>query len=567
MKDKIQFEGGDVLANLEERTITGLLIPYNEEGRTNVGRFQVEAGAVALPADPAVVGINIDHERTETVGRAIRIWEEPDRGVMATFQIARTPDGDEALNNPERRKLSGEFGPAVIKAGRLVAGHAKLWGAALVKAGAFPSAQVLAEDTPDVELTKPVETTETFTDDWTDEEGKTHKRKTTRTTRTEPDGEGGTKTTITEKVVIEEPPAPEPAPTENPDPTQENEMPLPNTITPAQVQAREAAAPSLRQIASAIANLRTNPNNTEAHQVLAALTDIKLTGSGSLPTSGVLRENWVGQVDQGMEYEREYITLGKLGTDISAAGKKGFKVKRGTSGSPIDSGADTGNWAGNKAPIGSYAGHTSTVESTLYNFALGNDIDRRFYDLPGGAEAIEAFLKDLVEDHRVWSDEIALSSWVTLAGTPVAPGTFPTEYSDALGMLIQGILAVKAKKADKRRDKPSFAIVNDAAFEQLMYTPHEQIPEFVKFSFNTDRTGLADTDVVVVSGDIGIEDTPAVLVGAQYALEFDELAGGPLWVDALNIAQGGIDKAVHGYLQVFPVRPEAVVLVGTADTP
>lgn len=568
----IQFEGGDVFANLEERTITGLLIPYNEVGRTNLGRFQVEAGAIEIPADPAVVGLNLDHVRHSGVGRAMKLEEKLDAevpGIYATLYVAKTPEGDAALAdavdpNGKRRKLSAEFGPAMIKAGKLVAGHAKLWGAALVGAGAFPSAQVLAEDTPDAG--EPKESTEKFTDEFTDENGKKFKRTTARTTRTEPDGDGGTKTTITEKTVLEEPDAAAPA-----DEEEDPAVGVPNTL------ASKAGAPAgttqprvdLQNVYAAFAAFRANPNADEARQVLAALSDIKISGAGALPAAGVIRENWVGQLYQGIPYERQYITLGNQGTDITAGGKKGFKVHRGAAGAPVDSFAGTADWAGNKAAIASGSGFTETAASTLHRFAFGNDIAREFYDLPGGLEIVEAFLKLIVEDHLVWSDEKARLAWIAAAGAAIAPNTaaFPAEFSGTLGMLIQGILRVKRKKADNRRDKPSFAILNEAAFEELAYTPFEHLPEYIKFSVNTDGTGLADGDVLVTQGDIGIENTPAVLVGAKYAIDFDELAGGPLHIDALELAKGGIDKALHGYLQVFQQRAEAVVLVGTADAP
>lgn len=566
----IQFEGGDILANLEERTVTGLLLPFNEEGRTNLGRFMVEAGTVTLPADPSVVGLNTDHERSAVVGRAVSLTERAD-GIYATLTFARTPEGDAALADAisptgKRRKLSAEFGPAMIKAGKLVAGHSKLWGAAVVGAGAFPSAQVLAADTPDEEPpaeevapTEPTETTETFSDSFTDEAGKTFKRTTTRTTRTEPTGEGDIKTTITEKTVLEEPDASAPDPTE-----EEPPVSVPNTLD---VKAG-ATAPTvdLTSVFAAIATLKSNPHAADAHQVLAALTDIKISGTGALPSAGVLRENWVGQLYQGIPYTREYITLGRMGTAISAAGKKGFKVKRGTAASPVNSFATAAEWAGNKTALGSGAGFTATAASALHRFAFGHDIAREFYDLPGGAEVVEAFLRLIAEDHLVWSDNKALAAWVAAAGAPVAANTYPTEFSGTLGMLIQGIISIKSKKADGRRDKPSFAILNEAAFEELSYTPFELIPEYIKFAVTTDGTGTADGDVKLVVGDIGIDDSPAVLVGSDYAIEFDELGANPLYIDALNIANGGIDKAVHGYLQEFTVRPEAVVLVGTADT-
>jgi hypothetical protein len=131
-------------------------------------------------------------------------------------------------------------------------------------------------------------------------------------------------------------------------------------------------------------------------------------------------------------------------------------------------------------------------------------------------------------------------------------------------MVIQGILAVKAKKSDGRRDVPTFIIANELAFKELIYTPKDLIPEFVNFTASTDWQGSGDGLVLVV-GDTGITSTPSVIVGSGKAVEFDELPGGPLRIDALDLAKGGIDRAIHGYLQVFVVREEAVVHIGKAD--
>ena len=135
MDDLIEYEGGEILANLDDRTITGLLVPFNELGQTNAGRFMVEAGALALPSDPSVIGLNTDHDRSQPVGRATRVWQET-KGIFASFRVAETPEGDAALadaTNPngKRRRLSGEFHTA-IKAGKAVPGSGRLWGAALV---------------------------------------------------------------------------------------------------------------------------------------------------------------------------------------------------------------------------------------------------------------------------------------------------------------------------------------------------------------------------------------------------------------------------------------------------
>lgn len=320
----------------------------------------------------------------------------------------------------------------------------------------------------------------------------------------------------------------------------------------------------LATLFGAFARVKSHTAQPGDETMLAALSDITISGSGALPAAGVLQPNWLGELYNGLPYTREFITLHNLGTNITAGGKKGFKVGRGTSGSPLVN--FDGTWSGNKTAIKSGVGFTATQGSTLDRFALGVDIGREFFDLQGGEEVVEAFLKFLLEDHLVWSDNLALATIQATAGAPVAAGTFPDGYGTAMGMVIQGILAVKARKADGRRDVPTYAIVNEAAYQELVYTPRDLLPEFVNFGVTTDRTASAD-GITIVQGDTGIEDTPSVIVGAKNAIEFDEIAGGPVKVDALDLARGGVDRAVHAYLQTFVVRPEAVVLIGTADTP
>ncbi|WP_349902609.1 hypothetical protein [Parafrigoribacterium humi] len=573
----IQFEGGDILANLEERTITGLLIPFNEVGRTNIGRFQVEAGAVELPADPIVIGINTDHDPTSGVGRATKVWQE-ERGIMATFSIAKGPKGDAALADAisptgERRKLSGEFGPAFIKAGKLVAGTAHLWGAALVKAGAFPSAQVLAADTADP--APAIEGVPAIAADDPAHVVIAVDTLPTDITATTPDGSSA----------VYEP---------NAAPAQENNTEgasnVTATATPAgapaavpptipgapQVLANQAPATTeprpvdRRQVFAAIAAVKANPNDQENVQILAALSDIKFDGTGALPASGVLQPNWLGSLDTGA-YVREYIDLGNLGTAITAGGKSGYKTKRGTTDAPIAGPAgipNGGNWTGNKGDINSYDGRTQLFGSSLRRFAVGNDIAREFYDLPGGAEVVDSFISLLQEDYMYWSDMWALYDLISQPGAPVAADTYPTNYPSAVGMLIQGILAVKKRKDDGRRDVPTFAIANDTAYAALAYAAggEQNLPAFVNLVITTASKGTVDGNVNVVQGDNGITDTASVTVGAKAGIDFDEIAGGPLVVNALELARGGIDRAVHGYLQTFPRRSEAFVTIGTADT-
>lgn len=566
--DMIEIEGGEVLANLEERTITGLVVPYNEIGRTNVGLFQVQAGVIGLPEDPSVVTLNLDHDRYRPVGRATRVWEEP-RGIMATFAIANGAAGDAALAdardpNGKRKCLSGEFRTG-IKAGYATGGE-PLAASALVERGAFASAMVLAADV-DLEAPAPeAASSSRYVTRYTDEDGAVWERveeSSTTTTVTQVEGEPAVDDTEID---------PEEEETEMAAAVQAGAVPATQrkgAPAPAATTTERGVDPYevMAAVYDVAAARRTGADASAAVDVLAALSDVVMTGASGLPTGGkVLRPNWLGPLYQGIPYVREFITLGTLGTNITAGGKAGYTLHRGTTGSPVNNFA--GDWAGNKSEIKSGKAFTKSRESELYRFAFGADIGREFFDLPGGLEVVTAFFALVIEDHLVWSDEIARQTWIEVAGTPIAPKTYPGvpghEYGDAMGMVVQGILGVKSKKADGRRDVPTFVIANEKAYEELIYTPKDQIPEFVKFNVSTDGEGSAD-GLTLVLGDTDIENTPSVIVGSGKAVEFDEIAGGPLRIDALDIARGGKDEAIHGYLQRFKVREEAVVHIGTPD--
>ena len=562
MTDTVHIEGGHVLANLEERTLTARLIPFNEEGRTNVGRFMVEAGTVDISeavSDPSIIGLNLDHVQWHGVGRATRVWEQPD-GVYASWSVAKTPAGDAALADAvspagRRKRVSAEFGPVMIRAGKLVAGHARLWGSALVEQGAFPSAMVLATDTPDPDEQTHAGTTTT--------EGATvpepiapvvEAAHVAPVAPAAPQAPSAPAAAPIEQVLAAAPLAPV--------------MPVPSTfLSGARVEARDEA----QQVFAALNALRTNPADSGAMQVLAAVADITMSGTNPIAGAGVLRPAWLGKLYQGIEYVREYITLGTLGTQISAAGKLGMRVNRGAAGQALP--PQDGSWLGNKTPINGYPGNSSTLASMLYRFAVGNDIDRSLYDLPGGWEVVLEFLQLIVEDYLYWSDRIARETFVTTASLR-APATYPgiytTNNTTALAMAIQGILAVRKRKSDGRRDQPTFAILNDVAFEQLAYASggDQNLPEFVSLQMRAleiPQSAIGDMgQVQFVNGDTGIGGTPSVIVGSKVGVDFDELPGGPLIIDAIDLAKGGIDKATHGYLQTFVKRPEAFAHVGVA---
>lgn len=552
----VQIEAGTLTANAHDRIVSGLLLPYGEIGNTNLGRFSVDPGVITIPQDVTVLAANTDHNRENPVARFMTAVETQ-AGVVASFLVGKNPEGDALLaevasSDPNaRKKLSVEIKDVVLRGGKALGG--KLFGAAFVKQGAFPSATLMAADVGNdgtTDIPAPTEGVIEFTPDDNGDIAITATDTPATVTVT-----AGDTTTVYD---------PQTANTEG----EPAVATAPNTLTaakPATAVRTAERGPDLRTIYAAVAAVKAGDQG-EARTLLAALADIKISGTGALPGTGVIRENWVGQLWQGKTYERQYINLSKLGTDISAGGKSGFKIARGTAASPKD--ALGGDWAGNKTDVPTGQGNTSKFGSTLDRFAFAADVAREFYDLPGGEEVVEAFFRLITEDYAEWSDDKALALYLATAGAPVAPKTYPAEYNGALGQLIQGILAVRRAK-----DTPSYAIVNAVAYEQLLYTPKDKIPEFISFALTTEGTGSADAGKVVVveAPDEKFttveEGTPATLVGAKNAIEFDELGSTPLQIDALEVAKGGVDRGVHGYLQKFVVRPESIVLVGTAPTP
>src|SRR5688572_9847814 len=120
----IRMDAGTLTANLAERIVTGLLVPFGEEGRTNLGRLTVTAGAVTIPQDVTGMSLNIEHAREDVVGTLVAA-AETDAGIVGTFRIAQTEEGDAALASiadGSRKHLSAEIARVTVKDAVMQAG-------------------------------------------------------------------------------------------------------------------------------------------------------------------------------------------------------------------------------------------------------------------------------------------------------------------------------------------------------------------------------------------------------------------------------------------------------------
>jgi HK97 family phage major capsid protein/HK97 family phage prohead protease len=167
MENQILTFSAELTANIEERTISGKIVPVGtgEIGNTSAGRVVFEKGSITIPEDPKSIKLLNQHDMKQPLGKATMFIEQADH-IFASFKISRSNRGSEALILAEEGLQSGlSVGVEVLKAknkgGVMHVSAARLFEVSLVTEPAFKSAQVIdvaAEETPEaVEVTLPTE--------------------------------------------------------------------------------------------------------------------------------------------------------------------------------------------------------------------------------------------------------------------------------------------------------------------------------------------------------------------------------------------------------------------------
>lgn len=512
----LRFEGQLTAAEGESRTVTGVLLPYGEPGRTSAGTVTCSAGVVTLPDDPSSVVLNVGHDRERPVGRATRIEETPD-GLVATFAIAETPRGDELLAEVAsglRRGLSVELDEIVIRAGKLLAGLLTDVGA--VVRPAFPSALVAAD------------AGEILQED-----------------------QGGSAVTVELGVTYAA--------------TIDGADPVPfslNEVAPAEIapeEVVEASAPKAPALVAARAPLGARPAprgpqtpqdafklmaaafNGDPSQLTAALSDIVYgVGSGTGLGNVIGQPQWLGELFANSPYRQKFANLvaqGKL-TGLKA---QGF---RWTTKPTISV------YSGDKAAIPSAGIGGEAVSVTATRFAVGADFDRAFIDF-GMTEVIERWFQFVVEDYLRKTDAMALTAILAAgADSLVEVAAVPVGAPQVLGSIIGGAIAVDDIAS------PSFALVNPADYAALLLTKSTDALAYLGNTFGL-RDGALDGFKVVPATGVAAGDA---VVGAKDAIKLFQLDGTPLRVSAEHIANGGRDEAAFGYAATLVENSAAVVL-------
>jgi phage head maturation protease len=80
-------------ADSESRTISGRIVAFNEAANASTGRVVFAKGSIA----PKDVFLNLEHDRTRRIGKTLSMTMNGDKSIDATFKIANTTAGTDAL--------------------------------------------------------------------------------------------------------------------------------------------------------------------------------------------------------------------------------------------------------------------------------------------------------------------------------------------------------------------------------------------------------------------------------------------------------------------------------------
>lgn len=106
---RVQFDDDDVAetfqVDAEKRTITGMVVPWGKTARSGFSKWRFTPDSLRW-SDVSRVKLNLHHDFSQLVGRATRL-QSGSKGLMATYKVARGPEGDRALALAEDKILDG----------------------------------------------------------------------------------------------------------------------------------------------------------------------------------------------------------------------------------------------------------------------------------------------------------------------------------------------------------------------------------------------------------------------------------------------------------------------------
>lgn len=514
------------------RTISGLVLPWEEYGDTSVGRVIAGPGSVRLPADPTRIKL-VDHHQQppRPVGYATMAEARTD-GIHATFHVAATPEGDRALLEASERltdAFSVELAQLQLDGDRITDSYCS--SVALLGVPAFANARVASVTAA---ASNPPQEGTTMTPE---QLARLQELLAMNSRTPEQEAEFAQLRDLAVQQVAaatdqqQAPPAAAAAGANS-----ELVAALAAAMTASQSTAPLAApamapagltltgAPQARPLTDLYAAMARVARGESRPELEAALADVTQTANPY-----TTQDQYAGQLWQALNYTRRFIDLLKHGELTSY---KGNGWKWGVA-------PAVAAYAGDKAAVPSNSPTTVNVPWTASRLAGAHDIDRKFRDF-GDTEFMDAYYSAMTLSYAMLSDQAA-RDFVIASATAGAAVT---------GGLLTGVAKVAARLNAATNDAGvDYVLVNDQDKIGLLSVTSANIPAF-----------LADFVGIDPGKFIGTPSVPAgtLIVGNQQAGEFKELAGSPIRVETVNMVNAGIDGGVFGYYATILNMPTAI---------
>ncbi|WP_419707660.1 hypothetical protein [Promicromonospora sp. NFX87] len=501
-------------ANLADRTLAGLVLPFDEIGFTNLGAVQASRDSQLDFAE--TVTLNLEHNGG-TIDIGSGILAKRDDGIYGMFRVDESPMGDAVLLEASEGKRNGfsiEIPEPIIRGGKILAGLINA--VAAVVRPAFPSAMqasesdLMAEDTgeiPEELVIDGVSYTRTISqDDESEKEG----------------------TPVVTDNKLDENAKVDLSAAFAGNANKDKGAPL----TAAKAFSAIAKGAATNNLQAALANVTHDDGDNDGD------------GVGEIAAA----PGWLGEVYKEAAYNRKYVSLFTPGS-LTSYREAGFRWS---------SKPTVAQYAGNKAEIPTGGITAEPVTYGTQRWAHGADLDRRFIDF-GDQDVLRAFVEAQIESYLEVTDAYSLAQAIA-AATDVERGPAVAGVNNTITQIVDGALALIGNDRT-----PTGAVVGLAGYRSLLLSPKDLVLEFLTQGMGLEEGSLAGFRIVPSAN--------AALVGKSLVVDkstvkFKEFGGGtPVRVEAQHVANGGVDLAVFGYTSFQDLTEDGIVLVADDLTP
>lgn len=251
---------------------------------------------------------------------------------------------------------------------------------------------------------------------------------------------------------------------------------------------------------------------------------------------------FIGELWKGRGYRERYTGLVRHET-LTAQKMTGWRWKDGMT-------PEVDDYAGNLAEVPTNEVQAESVDFSALRLASGHKVDRIHVDLPNPA-FWDSFYRERATNYAKLIDGKVLTHINTAANHTAKTVTAGT---DAWGKLYEGAQWVLEFAV------PNFAIVGSDIYKELALSADADKLAFLNASLGLEEGSLAGFRIIGAPISAATLNG-SVIIGSTDATELYQLPGGPIRVEALDVAHGGVDAGLFGYYALFTQDKRGVVKI------